>query len=207
MAISVAAVALGWSAGVARGDGDPASDVLVTQPLFLPQDAGVSAARQAQLGSLLNAAARDGYQLRVAIIASRTDLGSVTELWRQPQTYARFLAEEVSLIYHGALLVVMPDGYGVYRPNRQEPGPAALAGALAPGSGLAVATLGAIQRLARAAGHPLEVSNTTEPSGSGSSDMASWLVFALGCVLIVLAWSASLRAMPPRVLRQQVKPD
>ena len=36
---------------------------------------------------------------RVAIIASPPDLGSVTELWHQPQNYARFLAQELTLIY------------------------------------------------------------------------------------------------------------
>ena len=49
------------------------------------------------------------------MIASPTDLGSVTELWRQPQNYARFLAQELSLLYRGPLLVVMPNGYGRYR--------------------------------------------------------------------------------------------
>ena len=76
-----------WSALItfptaARADGDPASDVLATQPLFLPQDAGIPTAQQGQLGELLQTAARNGYQIRVALIASRSDLGSVTELWR-----------------------------------------------------------------------------------------------------------------------------
>ncbi|MBV9006759.1 MAG: hypothetical protein JO181_18980, partial [Solirubrobacterales bacterium] len=53
------ALALGWSAAPARADGDPASDVLATQLLYLPQDAGVPAAQQAQLGALLQTAARD----------------------------------------------------------------------------------------------------------------------------------------------------
>jgi hypothetical protein len=102
---------------VARGDGDPASDVLLSQSLFLPQDAGVPPSEQAQLGSLLAAADRAGYNLRVALIAGPADLGSVTALWRQPRNYARFLGQELSLNYTGALLVVMPSGYGFYRPR------------------------------------------------------------------------------------------
>jgi hypothetical protein len=70
--------------GIARADGDPASDVLATQTLYLPTDAGVPANRQAQIGALLQAAQHDGYPIRVAVIGSATDLGSVTELWRQP---------------------------------------------------------------------------------------------------------------------------
>jgi hypothetical protein len=51
--------------------------------------------------------------------ASRSDLGSVTELWRQPQSYARFLDQELSLslVYHGPLLVAMPGGFGYYDPR------------------------------------------------------------------------------------------
>ena len=111
--IAILALAAGSLAASARADGDPASDVLATQSLFLPQDAGVPLAQQNQLTALLEAAASSGYQIRVAIIASSSDLGSVTELWRQPQTYARFLGQELSLVYHGPLLVVMPNGFGL----------------------------------------------------------------------------------------------
>src|SRR4029077_15162518 len=95
-------------------DGDPASDVLATGPLFLPQDACVSATQQDELGALLQTAGRRGYPLRVALIASSTDLGSVTELWRQPQRYVQFLGQELSLVFRGPLLVVMPGGFGLY---------------------------------------------------------------------------------------------
>ncbi len=67
------------------------------------------------------AAAKSGYPLRVAVIASPADLGSVTPLWRQPQAYAGFLGEELSLLYKGTLLVVMPDGFGLYGPGAAVP--------------------------------------------------------------------------------------
>ena len=73
-----------WVPATSLADGDPASDVLLTQPIFLPWDAGVSSAQQGQLTALLQAAAHSGYQLRLALIASPSDLGSVTELWRNP---------------------------------------------------------------------------------------------------------------------------
>jgi hypothetical protein len=197
--LTILASASGVLAGSARADGDPASDVLVSQTLFLPQDAGVPANEQAQLGTLLRAAQRAGVQIRVALIASRTDLGSVTELWRQPQNYARFLGQELSLLYRGPLLVVMPNGYGLYRlagPLATEQ--SALAGVRAPGSNLATATLTAIQRLAAARGHDLALPNATAATKSGSTDTIAWLVFATGVALIVLAWTASLRARPLR---------
>jgi hypothetical protein len=197
--MAVLLAASGLLAGSARADGDPASDVLATQTLFLPGDAGIPANGQAQIAALLRAAQHDGYQIRVAIVASPADLGSVTELWRQPENYARFLAQELSLVYRGQLLVVMPDGYGVDRlANPPVSEPSALAGARAPGPNLAAATLTAIQRLAAAAGHKLPIPTATAPTASGSSDVLPWIVFALGAALVVIAWTASLRVRPLR---------
>jgi hypothetical protein len=199
VSLSISVAALGLLAGSAHADGDPASDVLVSQALFLPQDAGVVANQQAQLGALLHAAQQSGYRIRVALIASPTDLGSVTELWRQPQNYARFLAQELSLLYRGPLLVVMPNGYGLYRLAGQlATEQSALAGVRAPGSNLATATLTAIHRLAAANGHTLPLPNAIAATNSSSTDTTSWLAFASGVALIVLAWTASLRARPLR---------
>jgi hypothetical protein len=39
----------------------------------------------------------------------------VPSLFRQPQRYARFLGQELPLTPSQTLLVVMPNGYGVYR--------------------------------------------------------------------------------------------
>ncbi len=199
----VVVLASGPLAGSARADGDPASDVLATQSVFLPQDANFPPTQQAQLAALLQAAHRSGYQLRVAVIASPADLGSVNELWRQPADYAKFLGQELSLVYRGMLLVVMPDGYGLYRaagPLGAEQAALAGAGAPAPpgapGVRLGSSTLAAIERLAAAAGYRLALPATTAPSGSGSTDVVPWIVFALGGALILLAWAASLRARP-----------
>jgi hypothetical protein len=208
VSLTILVTASGLLAGSARADGDPASDVLAGQQLFLPQDAGIPATQQAQLGALLSAAQRDGVQLRVALIASRTDLGSITELWRQPQSYARFLAQELSLLYRGPLLVVMPNGYGVSRlASPLGAGRSALAGVGAPGPNLAAATITAIQRLAAASGHNLPLPAATAPSAPGSSSTVSWIVFALGAVVIVMAWTASLRARPLRADAQAVGRD
>ena len=202
MSVAVLALASGWAAAPAQADGDPASDVLALQTLFLPQDAGVPLGQQAQLVALLTAARRAGYQLRVALVASSTDLGSVTELWRQPQNYAQFLGQELSLVYRGPVLVVMPNGFGLYRPDRPLTAEqTALVGVRTPtatAGGLATAALSAIRRLAAAAGHVLPVPRTTAPAAatSSSATTVSWLVFAIGIVLIAVAWAASLRAQP-----------
>ncbi len=195
----ILALAAGTFAATARADGDPASDVLATQPLFLPQDAGIPLAQQNQLTALLGAAASSGYQLRVAIIASSTDLGSVTELWRQPQTYARFLGQELSLVYRGPLLVIMPNGFGLESLN-----PAAPAGLKIPagGAGLGTVALTAIQHLADASGHSVPIPPATaSTSASGGVGTIPLIALFIGAALIAVAWTASLRARPPRLRR------
>jgi hypothetical protein len=194
-ALVVAALILtfGWAAQ-ARADGDPASDVLATQTLFLAQDAGVPAAQQSQLVGLLSEAQRAGDPIRAAVIASPTDLGSVTELWRQPAEYARFLGQELSLVYRGLLLVVMPDGYGVVGVGTRTSSPTGLG---SPSRALGEAAVFAIQRLAARSGHPLALPTATPSSaGSGGSDALPWVVFAIGAALIAAAWTASLRSRP-----------
>jgi hypothetical protein len=198
--------ACGWHAGSARADGDPASDVLYAQSVFLPQDAGTSSHQRAQLGAVLQAAQRSGYHVKVALIASPADLGSVTALWRQPGNYARFLGQELSLVYGGALLVVMPNGFGLYgRGGRVAAEQSALAGLRAPGvGGLGIAALTAVPRLGMAAGYRVSVPNAV-PTGSspGSSDIMAWLVFAIGAGLIVFAWAASIRSRPLHIGRRR----
>ncbi len=183
--------------GLAQADGDPASDVLATQPLFLPADGGLTVRQEAELGGLMSAARTSGYPLRVALIASPTDLGSVTELWRQPENYARFLGQELSLVYRGTLLVVMPGGYGLYG-RRDAAERAALAGLPATPGDLGARAITAVQGLAAAAGHPLRVNVSQAQRSSGGADYAAVIVLAVGAVLILAAWTLSLRARPWR---------
>lgn len=180
----------------AQADGDPASDVLATETLFLPQDAGLQPGQQVQLTSLLAAAQRSGYRVRAALIASPTDLGSIAELWRRPQTYAHFLGQELSLVYHGPLLVLMPNGYGLYVVGGAPVQPTELRGLPSPKGALGPAALMAIRRLAAASGHPLPFPSTKGPQASGSSDAVPWMVFGLGLVLVGAAWTLSLRIRP-----------
>lgn len=192
------------SAASALADGDPASDVLATQSLFLPQDANLSVRQQAQLGALVNAAARSGYPIRVALISSAADLGSITELWRQPQTYARFLGQELSLVYRGPLLIVMPNGLGLYGFGSSVDARRAALGSLGAGAGrtgIGQVAVGAIERLAADAGHPLPTTAAATPTAPRAGDPGAWIALAIGAVLILAAWGASLRARPLHLLR------
>lgn len=191
--------------GLARADGDPASDVLVSQNVFVPWDASATATDQARLEAVLTAAARAGFPIRVALIASSSDLGSVTALWRQPRNYAHFLWQELSFAVHAPVLVVMPGGFGFYTGTGPTAGEQAALARTTPastGGGLATVAVTAVESLAAAAGHPVPaaigVPEVSQGAGAAGTDTMSWIVFGLGVVLIAAAWGASLRARPLR---------
>ena len=205
LSLLVIASAVLTSPGPARADGDPASDVLVSQSAFVPWDASVTAGEQARLEAVLAAASRRGYPIRVALIASSSDLGSVTALWRQPQNYAHFLWQELSFAVHAAVLVVMPGGFGLYTgsgPTASEQAALARSSPAGTGGGLATVAVTAVKNLAAAAGRSVPAAivapGETPGAGSGGADTVSWIVFAAGAVLIAVAWGASLRARPLR---------
>ena len=202
----LAAIAAGGGfAAPAHADGDPGSDVLVFQNLFVGSDAGVSVAQQAQLGGLLTDSARAGFPIRVAIIADRFDLGAVTALWQKPQSYARFLGLELSLSYKQRLLVVMPDGFGFNWPGH---GSASAYRVLAKipvgagGSGLLNAAESGVQSLAAASGarisapsaarlggavpSPQATATSVEPAGRGKDLRVALVTAILGALAAVI---------------------
>jgi hypothetical protein len=209
--VVTAALALGTAllAPIARADGDPASDVLAEQTAFIPAGRGIPTVDQARLETVIRSATRRGLRVRVALIAARSDLGAITELWRQPAQYARFLGTELTDVFSGTLIVVMPNGYGVWIVGRhassaalQRAGSSLIGAPLAQsGRATAAAAVVAVRRVAAAAGDPLPDPRIGSASpGSGSSGVGSveWSVLATGALLIVAAWVASLRARPWR---------
>lgn len=99
----------------AQANGDPASDVLVTQQVFLPFEAPISKSASDGLTKTVAAANKRGFRIRVAVIAFTGDLGTAISLWRHPQDYAKFLGSELAFAYSNRLLVAMPAGFGFYR--------------------------------------------------------------------------------------------
>jgi hypothetical protein len=201
---ALAACVLCGAAPSAGADGDPASDVLVTQATFVPRDAGASASVQQRLEAALAFAAAHGAPIRVALIATSSDLGSVTALWQRPAAYASYLAEELSLLYRGAVLVVMPGGFGFHAGAQWRTGAAAALATLRPAQRagqLAPVALRAVRALAGADGHPLVVGGPApQPISASSHDAGPWIAFVVGLWLIGLSWWASLRARPLRAL-------
>jgi hypothetical protein len=149
------AVAFAAFASIVRADGDPASDYLVARQVFLSSQSGSESRSQRQLLSLVEAANRAGFAIRVAVISSDYELGSITALWRKPRIYARFLGLELSLAYRQRLLVVMPNGFGFNWPGHSASSAYRFLADVRTGRGdsvLAGAAQTAVRRLAAAAG-------------------------------------------------------
>jgi hypothetical protein len=103
--------------GLARADGDPASDFLVVQHVFLPYRTP-SRAASANLARQVASVFASGDRIKVAVIASKNDLGAIPSLFGKPSEYAAFLGQELEGVYAGPLLIVMPSGYGIYDAGR-----------------------------------------------------------------------------------------
>jgi hypothetical protein len=179
-------------AGPARADGDPASDFLLTRSVFEPIDLSTPDAYSQQLAKVVEAAKQKGYPLRVALIGTRYDLGSVPVLYLKPAEYARFLGQELHFIYKGRLLVVMPNGYGVSLNGKAQPAAQKIVDALpAPGTGgvpLNQAAMRAIVKLAAAQGVTVDVPKLEGSKGtSANHDRVVLAGGAVGLLLLAAA--------------------
>jgi hypothetical protein len=164
-----AALALLALPPVARANGDPASDYLLVQKLFLPFGTKIDQTEVTRLNAVLNAADRDNYKIRVAVILAPSDLGTAFSLYRKPQRYAEFLGLELAFVYRGRLLVVMPNGYGYSVKGKPDPNVIRLLKPLPPpGHDATNEVRGAetaVRKLATASDHRLVVTNV----GGGSN--------------------------------------
>jgi hypothetical protein len=188
---------------VAIGDGDPASDVLLSQNVFFGYSPP-SQKIQDELYSVTSAAARAGFPLRIALIDSKADLGAIPQYFGRPQIYARYLSYELSDVVQGQFLVVMPSGFGHaidYRPLTLGP----LSGiAVGPGpNGLGTAAVTAVERLAAAAGHPLGSDAASQRVTVGASSASITRAFDILLVLVVLTATALAGAVVTRRRRER----
>ena len=115
-----AAVVAATGSTVARADGDPASDVLLLRNVFLPYEVP-SPSVAGPLEQAANAVYLRGDRIKVAVVYSKDDLGAIPSLFGQPGQYAQFLGIELGLWYVGPVLVVMPNGVGIYDGGRPTP--------------------------------------------------------------------------------------
>ena len=193
---------------LARADGDPASDYLIGQQVFLGYDAKIPVALERKLVAAVASANKNGFPVKVALIWSRYDLGSVPELFRKPQTYARFLDAEDSKCWWGGLcgsgrfktttrlLVVMPNGLGFAQwKHSPAAGYRVLAGieVTPTPAGLATAATTAVVKLAAGAG--VKVSTRGGPGLPASSGGGSNRVEIIAAVVAALLLGVAARLL------------
>jgi hypothetical protein len=181
----VAAVAAALLSPVAaRANGDPASDYLLTEKLFLPFNAPIDRGVLNRLRTVVDEANAAGFKIRVALILTPGDLGTAFSLFGKPQRYSEFLGFELSFVYRGRLLVVMPDGFGYAVGGRKDSAARVLASLPPPGKSAtkeAEAATGALRRLAAASGIRLSI-----PAASDSSTRDRITIAAAATAAIAL---------------------
>lgn len=169
--VAAAAICLSVPA-LARANGDPASDYLLTQNAYLPYNTKLDRNAAKRLNTLLADADKAGFRIRVAVILSPSDLGTAFSLFGKPQKYAQFLGLELAFVYRDRLVVVMPTGYGYTVKGEPRPQSAAALKKLPPPGRDATkeveGAIVAVRRLAAASGHELAA-----PKGGVSSSSAS----------------------------------
>jgi hypothetical protein len=116
-ALAAAVLAAAVCVPAARADGDPASDYLLVQNVYFPVQ-GPSGSAESTLDQAADAVYAHGDRVKVALIYDVQDLGAIPSLWDKPVQYAQYLGIELSYWYVGPLLVVMPNGYGIYDGGR-----------------------------------------------------------------------------------------
>jgi hypothetical protein len=185
----VAALVMLAAPAVARANGDPASDYLLVQSIFLPFNAKVDPSASKELTDTIRAANEKGFKVRVAVIGSRYDLGTAFSLYNNAEKYAEFLGLELSFQYHDGLLVVMPNGYGYSVAGKPDPkGIQVVKDLPPPGKDATAEVQGAtraIRKLAAASGHQLPAGGT-----GGGSKTRDRITIAAGAVALAALLAA-----------------
>jgi hypothetical protein len=181
----VAVAVVAFLARDALADGDPASDYLINQQSFLPLSEDVPLDQAGAFTRLLDDAKQKGFPLKVAVIAKPLDLGAVPSLFGSPERYASFLGQEDYYFFKDELLVVMPQGYGLYKHSGVPAGDRRVIARLpAPrtnkADGLLTAATGAVHALAARRGLTLtsESASTRNPWRDRLEIIAGVLVLA-----------------------------
>jgi hypothetical protein len=188
--VALVAVAVCLSVpSLALADGDPASDYLLTQNSFLPFTTKIDQTSVKRLNALLAAAKAQKFPIRVAVILSPSDLGTAFSLFGQPEKYVRFLGLELSFVYRGRLLVVMPSGYGYAVKGDPDPKASSVLTKLSPPGRDATkeveAAIVAVQKLAAAEGRRLAVPKVS--GGSSSRDRLTIAAVATAGIALIAA--------------------
>lgn len=191
--VVVAAIAIPGSS--ARAGHEAVSEALLTQNVFFPNEPKLCPQLERALIKFTEQAVEADYPIYVAIIGSPADIGGAAQYFGFPQQYAELLGSEIGISSAGpgsqasrSLLTVMPDGFGYHRSGKA-PDVSEVVDDLPAPKGehpddLARATIAALPKLARAAGHPVPAPSTSGCSSDGGS---SAIVFIVTVGLLLLA--------------------
>jgi hypothetical protein len=163
MVFAMLAVSFAASDIEALANGDPASHVLRAREVFIPFDPSLCSPAGRRLDALTERTRRAGYPIKVAVIPTAEDLGTLYRLFGRPEVYARQLASELPPELFKApqerrryrLLVLMPGGTGLNKADSEE-GRALKRVSVDPESTkeeLAGLAIKLVSRLSRATGH------------------------------------------------------
>ncbi len=141
--------------------------------MFLPFDVTVPRTLSARLVALADRARNAGEPLKIAIVSSPSDLGSITSLYGRPTAYARFLSLEIQFVTRAPLLVVMPQGLALARAGKPFSDQRIAGLSVRPGpTGLVETALTSVERLHPELGRG-EPQKQSPPSGTTPPPQAS----------------------------------
>jgi len=194
-ALATVVIAVGGMLPAAFADGDPASDFLLSQSTFLsPFDGHVAPAEASRLVALLTQAQQKGLSLKVAVIVTSYDLGAVPILYGKPKVYAKFLGEEDYYYWKDELLVVMPDGYGIYRAAGVPAGDRATIDALkAPDTHLGTPLVLDAEKAVRALALRHGITLSASPGGSSTSTSTNERIEIAAAVVVAALLALAVR--------------
>jgi hypothetical protein len=185
---------LAQTAGIALGDGDPASDVLLQQDVFLPYQPQVCKQVKTALDTATRRSSAAAYPVKVAVIGSTSDLGSVPQFFGRPSEYADFLGKELSSfsahlqkrIAGVPLLVVMPQGLALTHADTpaNDVVKRIKVSSDADPNALARAAVKAVPEIATAAGHPTQ---PVKVESGCTKKQSTVLLFAIPILLLLAA--------------------
>jgi hypothetical protein len=180
----------------ALANGDPPSNVLITQDVYTPAEAAPPALIR-ELKQAVERADQAEYPAKVAVVNSSLDLGNVPQALDKPQQYADYLLSDL----HGpsqvggdfVVLVVTPAGAGIagksFGGGERRAARTIDVSTTASSGDLVRAATATLEKMAAADGHPIGGAGSGGGKGSNGIVIAGVLggLLALSAVAILAA--------------------
>jgi hypothetical protein len=196
LAVLVLGAIAAETVGIAIANGDPASDALLQQDVFLPYQPQVCPQVKDALESATSKSSAAGYPIKVAVIGSSYDLGTEPSFFGHPSEYAAFLGKELRAfsphlkrrLTDVPLLVVMPQGLALWKVDARlnQVVQQIAVSSDADSTALARVAVKAVPKIATAAGHPTGPIQIRSGCSSNGNAIGTILPFGVPILLLVL---------------------